>query len=245
MENQTSAQPIDYDRLSELERYAEIGRLNAGLLHEISNPLAAASLWLEQCRSKHSPHLRHVRSNIRTMQRYVEAARQQVRGESSCRDFRLQPELEQVRRLLDPLAQRRGVRLRFTSAMPAATCKLYGDPVKFQQIIANLVRNAIDSYITRPMQGSGNSVQVRLDANRDFVTLKISDQGSGMSGGQLARLFQPFYSTKYSAGRGLGIGLSTVKRYIETDFLGDIRVNSVPRQGTQFTVRLPRKPQAD
>jgi signal transduction histidine kinase len=227
---------INLERLRELEHFAEIGRLSASLLHEISNPLTAAMLWLEQYDNQQSPHIHHARHSIRLLQRYVEAARQQIRRESRYRNFFVQSELEQVKCILVPLAKRRGIELQFA---PAAGHKLYGDSVKFQQIIANLVNNAIDSYGSDECANGHKLVRLDLYVRQNHLIVEVSDRGCGITTDQLKQLFQPFYSTKGAAGLGLGIGLFAVKRYVETDFKGSIRAKSSERRGTQFIVKLP------
>lgn len=227
------------DRLSELERFAAIGRLSASLLHEINNPLTAAMLWLEQCSARKSPHIRHVRNNIHLLQRYVEAARQQIRCGGQCQEFELEPELAQVRSILRPLAKRRGINLRFVSAKGL---RLYGDPVKFQQIVANLVRNAIDAYDSCPPERRHRPVRLIAGSSLSGLRIIVSDRGCGIDKEQMPQLFQPFYSTKSSSGNGLGIGLFAVKRSIEKDFKGTITVRSSRRKGTSFTVKLPSIP---
>lgn len=222
------------DRLSELERFAEIGILSAGLLHEISSPLSAALLWLELCGGMQSPYMKQVRSSMHLMKKYVESARQQVRRESPCRKFNVQTELEQVRNILEVAAMRQGVSLAFATA---DGYRLYGDPVKFQQILANLVRNAIDSYDSCPA-GGHKPVRVEFKSSGGYLVMEVTDRGCGITQDQLDKLFQPFYSTKAGTGRGFGIGLFSVKRSIECDFRGDIGVTSLPGQGTRFTAKL-------
>ncbi|HEX5744313.1 MAG TPA: HAMP domain-containing sensor histidine kinase [Candidatus Saccharimonadales bacterium] len=229
---------IGYDRLSELERFAEIGRLSVGLLHEISSPLSAALLWLEQCNGPQSPYMRHVRSSMSLLKDYVEAARQQVRRESPCREFHVRSELERVWSILAAVAARRGVSLDFA---PAGNYKLHGDPIKFQQILANLVRNAIDSYDSCPA-GGHKPVRIRFRASRGYLVTEVADRGCGITRDQFDKLFQPFYSTKAGAGKGLGIGLFSVKRSIEEDFRGDVSVSSLPGQGTRFIARFSIMP---
>ncbi len=230
---------VNPDRIRELERFAEIGRLSAVLLHEINNPLTAAMLWLEQCSGQQSPHIRYARSSMRLMHRYVEAARQQLRPESRYRNFCVQAELEQAGHVLAPLAKRRGIRLSLASG---GGCKLYGDPVKFQQIIANLVRNAMDAYDNCPPSRDHKPVRLDLRVCQDYLVIKVTDRGCGMTGAQLKQLFEPFYSTKCRSGQGLGLGLFAVKRFIEKDFRGSIDVTSSRRRGTTFTVRFRRVP---
>lgn len=231
---QFAADTVSRDKLLELERFAAIGRVSAGLLHEINNPLTAAVLWLDQCGSHHSPHVRHARNSIDLLQKYVEAARQQVRKESHHENFKVQEELEQVRHILLPLARRRGISLHFG---PSGGFMLHGDPVKFQQIIANLVRNAIDSYDNCPASGY-KPVGVDLYSRRRYLIIEVSDHGCGIGPEQLKQLFEPFYTTKNGTGRGLGLGLSSVKLCIETDFKGSIAVRSSKRRGTRFIVSI-------
>ncbi|MGH7193803.1 MAG: sensor histidine kinase, partial [Candidatus Saccharimonadales bacterium] len=225
---------VNRDRLLELERFAAIGRLSAVLLHEISNPLTAAALWLEQCGNHGSPHMSHVRRSVDLMQRYVEAARQQVRQGSGYQNFSVKDELEQTRQVLAPLARRHGIRLHFG---PAEGFTLRGDPVKFQQIIANLVRNAMDSYDHCPA-GSYKPVCLDLRRRGGHMIMEVVDHGCGIDRKQLQQLFEPFYSTKGGTGRGLGLGLFAVKRSVERDFHGCIRVRSSRRRGTRFIIRI-------
>ncbi|HXE10370.1 MAG TPA: HAMP domain-containing sensor histidine kinase [Verrucomicrobiae bacterium] len=232
------------ENLLELERFAEIGRFSASWLHEISHPLTAALLWLEQCGNQQSPPLRRVRHSIYLLQRYVEAARQQVRHESSSQLFYIQSELEQVRQLMNPLARRHGVKLRFAAARGL---RLYGDPVKFQQIIANLIRNAVDAY-----DRSGEDqpptrakiVQLSLRHDKRQLIIEVADRGCGISREQVTRLFEPFYTTGRPDGYGLGLGLCTVKHHVETGFRGSISVASSPKHGTRFTATFPLLPES-
>lgn len=230
------APDISTDYLHELEHLAEIGRLSASLLHEINNPLTAAILWLEQYENKQSSCIRQARQSIDVLQRYVEAARRHIRRESKEHVFDIDSELIHVRRIMIPLARRYDVRLH----VPANTnCQLYGDPVKFQQIIANLIKNAVDSYEPDPSVISRQkTVYVKTIRRRDYIFIKVMDTGCGIAGNQLEKIFQPFYSTKGRA--GLGIGLFTIRRYVETDFRGSIQVTSSEGRGTCFTIKLPR-----
>lgn len=229
-------------RLRELERFAELGRLSASLLHEISNPLTAALLYLEQYDEHNDPqatHIRQVRRNILLLQRYVEAARQQVRQESAVSSFYVRRHIDQVKQVLLPLARRRGIRLQIG---PAANYKLYGDPVKFQQIMANLIANAIDAYAGDGHPASKKEVIVKLSSRRQWLYIKVQDRGSGIKADHLPRIFDPFYSTKHCRDQGLGIGLAVVKQHVEHGFYGAVSATSSPHQGTEFIAKLRLTP---
>jgi signal transduction histidine kinase len=227
------------ERLRTLEHFAELGRLSASLLHEISNPLTAAMLYLEQYDNQQSPYIRQVRRNILLLQRYVEAARQQIRQESVAASFGVQPQINQVRRLLAPLARRDGVILRFE---PTPNYKLYGDPVKFQHIIANLVINAIDAYSDSPVPRDSKCVTVLLGSQQHWLVIRVTDHGAGLTAAELPRVFEPFYTTKSQDDQGLGLGLAVVRQYVERDFNGAVSVASSREQGTEFTAKLRMAP---
>lgn len=223
------------EQLREMQHFAELGRLSASLLHEISNPLTASLLHLEQVDGQRAPHLQNVRRSMLALQRYVEAARQQVRRSSQDITFRVRAELDQVKRVLTPLAKQKGVKLRIQTL---ANYRLYGDPVKFQQIVSNLVINGIDAYELVPFSPIPKEVVVSIAGQRDWVVLQVSDRGAGIDQSLMPTIFQPFSSTKSSSGKGLGMGLNIVKDYVRNDFGGSIRVASSPQRGTQFTIKF-------
>jgi signal transduction histidine kinase len=222
-------------QLRELQRLAEFGRLSAHLLHEISNPLTAAILHLEQHKGLSSPGIRQARRNIRLLQRYVEAARQQVRQESQSVSFYIRPQLSDIKQVLGPLARRSRVRLQIETT---ANYRLVGDPVKFQQIMANLIVNALDAYLEEPAGDYAKTISVTFADEQQWLAIEIADRGKGIPPNSLPHIFEPFYTTKGPSGSGLGIGLALVKRYVESDFGGSIAVTSSPVSGTRFSVRL-------
>jgi signal transduction histidine kinase len=212
-----------------------LGRMSASLLHEISNPLTAALLNLELS-DKRSSGVRQARRDMQAMRRYVEAARQQVRLQDKATSFRVQPQLDQLKRIIMPLARKAGVRIDIGSA---PDCRLYGDPVKFQHIISNLAVNAVQAYGGGAVCSRTPLVRVVLRHDRDCLVVRVTDRGKGIAPEALPHVFETFYTTKGQSGQGLGIGLAIVKQYVTVDFRGSIKASSSPRQGTQFTAKLP------
>jgi signal transduction histidine kinase len=99
------------------------------------------------------------------------------------------------------------------------------------QVVFNLVSNAI-------MASSANTViTIRLFKNDKEVNLEVADQGSGIPKNNLARIFDPFFSTK-DVGEGMGLGLSVVHGIVRSHG-GQVKVVSEINQGTTFTVILP------
>ncbi len=230
----------DVARLGELQRFAELGRLSASLLHEISNPLTAAMLCLEQYDGQQSLFIQQAQHNISILQRYVKAARQQMRHESVVTSFSIRTELDQVGRVFIPLCRSKGVSLHIESA---PNHKIVGDPVKFQQIMANLISNAIDAYRNDETTASGDKpVRVIIRRQHSWLTIQVTDRGVGITADQLAHIFEPFYTTKNQYSFGLGLGLATMKQYVEQDFCGSVSATSNCTQGTKFIVKFPLRP---
>ncbi len=179
------------ERLQEMQRFAELGRMSAIMLHEISNPLTAALLNLESSDHK-SIAVRQAKRDMKLLKRYVEAARSQVCRQSKVTAFCVQPQFNQLKRVIAPLARKHGVKLEIVS-LPG--CRLRGDPVKFQQIFTNLVKNAIDAYKAQTSPGSNKVVKVRLAKQDDRLTITVSDRAGGIAAELIPRLFDEFYTT--------------------------------------------------
>ncbi len=132
--------------------------------------------------------------------------------------------------------QPEGKKIRIARQLDGAVPPLPHDPDQIQQVLRNLLLNAMDA-----ISGEGEvRVTTRLVAPQSSrippsVEMVVSDTGAGMAPEQLTRLFKPFFTTKPS---GSGLGLAVTKRVIDQHG-GSIHVESEPGRGTRFTVRLP------
>ncbi len=125
-------------------------------------------------------------------------------------------------------AGERGVRLEpKLESLPPLLCY----PGKINQVVLNLVANAIDA------SSQGNTVTVRTSTVPDGVEIQVIDEGTGIAPEARDRIFDPFFTTK-AVGKGTGLGLSIGYSIVEAHG-GRIRVESVPGQGSRFTVWLP------
>jgi signal transduction histidine kinase len=221
------------ERVLELRRFAEFGRLTSGLLHDLVNPLTSASLSLELInKNERSTLARQAQENIQHIERYVEAARKQLQKESQIRSFNIKAELTQATSIL----ARRAKLAKITIELPNERLSLLGDPVRFNQLVTNLIANAIDAYVEVAKPSAKRLVRVTAKRSKEGIILSLTDWGSGISSEALPKIFTPFYSTKRS--RGTGIGLAMVKEIVENDFRGTIKATSSPRAGTKFTLHL-------
>ncbi|HEX8435457.1 HAMP domain-containing sensor histidine kinase, partial [Archangium sp.] len=115
-----------------------------------------------------------------------------------------------------------------------------GNPGPVSQVFVNLLVNAAQALAD--WEGARKEIRITARREEDRAVIEVGDTGPGIPPERLHRLFQPFFTTKGSTGTGLGLSIS---RNIVRRFGGDISVNSVPGEGTVFTVSLPARPLAE
>ena len=217
------------------ERLADLGRVAAGLAHELRNPLASMAGSIELLRT--APGLST--GDARLMDIVLrEAARLEQLVAAFLAFSRPAPprrepvDLERaVTETLevfahDPAAAR--VRIERDLAPAVADC----DAGQLRQVLWNLLANA--AHAARQREGGG-TVLVRCVADGERARLEVEDDGPGIPAADLPHLFTPFFTTREG---GTGLGLATVQRIVDAHG-GAVGVASTPGQRTRFTVRLP------
>lgn len=134
-----------------------------------------------------------------------------------------------------PMAEQRGIRLELAVGPAAERARIYGDRDRLDQIVGNLVSNAMR------FSPDGGIITVRTRAEGDDLVLEVSDQGPGISPEEAARVFDQFWqgATKGKGHVGAGLGLAIVKSLVEAHG-GTVGVMSTPGAGATFWVRLKR-----
>jgi len=233
---------------SELERshrLAAIGRLAAGVAHEINNPLAsigACSEGILRRWEQRSPgekpvtkddieYLRQIRQEVYRCKSITEKLLDFSRNRPiKLEAVDLSSLVNDTIRLLQHQISNQPIEISVNAPSPAIFAQ--GDSAQLRQVILNLLLNAVDA-----VEGSGK-IEIELGPRDQFVDLTMKDTGTGMSEEDLRQIFDPFFSTKTSSsGTGLGLALcySIVKAHS-----GFIRASSPgPGQGSTFTVSLP------
>ena len=249
------------DYLSQVEstvRYSRklvaLGRLSAGVAHEVKNPLNSMMIHLELLRQHIAPrqpagarasggngptpagspealtHVDVIVGEIRRLDEVVQGFLKFNRPE----DLKLQPValkvlLDEVVPIVRPEAERSGVQL--TVECDGALA-VNGDPAMLRQAFLNLALNACQA-----MADDGGTLSITCSAARGRrVKVVIADTGRGIKPEHLEKIFNLYFSTKP---KGSGIGLSMVYRTIQMHD-GEIEVQSTPGQGTSFTIFLPQ-----
>jgi C4-dicarboxylate-specific signal transduction histidine kinase len=126
--------------------------------------------------------------------------------------------------------------LSFSEALPVMT----GNPYKLEQVIINVVNNAIDAFNTlakTPKDGSGNKIRIVTGLADSCVIIEIVDNGVGMSQHEMKKIFKPFYSTK-DAGEAAGLGLP-VSLSMVNEMNGIINIESTAGIGTICKIKIP------
>lgn len=118
--------------------------------------------------------------------------------------------------------------------------RLNGSPVRFFQVVVNLLSNAIDSFADLPKASRPRAIAISVTKKEGFIELSVSDNGCGIAKSVLPHIFDPFFTTK-SKRDGTGLGLSTTKSIVEGDFGGSLAVTSVEGAGTTFVARFPKR----
>ncbi len=112
------------------------------------------------------------------------------------------------------------------------SCRILGDATQLGRALQNIIGNASDA-----LRDTGGSVQVTLSQEGPGVKIAVQDNGVGITEDNLARIFQPYFTTK-GRGQGTGLGLFITRKIIE-DHQGHIAIHSRPGQGTTVEIRLP------
>ncbi len=232
---------MEAEKINQLYRLAEFGRLSSGIFHDLINPLTAVSLNLEQISIDNENKISSAKSYLgqaliatRKMEDLIASIKKQIQRKSDLKTFSLNKEIEQTIQILSYKARQANVQVNFIANQELF---LYGDAIKFGQIIINLIGNAIEACEQGDMEE--NKVEIKLESKKDQILLTVSDNGCGINSKNIDKIFEPFFSTKQKSDRGLGLGLSSTKNLIEKDFRGTIEVNV--DSNTTFVITLPLK----
>jgi signal transduction histidine kinase len=242
---------IQAEKMTQIYRFAEFGRLSSGLFHDLINPLNAVSLNMERVRCQNNnggtleetkEYLDRAISASKKMEEFVMAVRKQLTKQGNEALFSITNEIKQVVEVLSYKALQNNVKIIFSP--PDNDIEIFGDAIKFNQVALNLITNAIDAYasdkdIEKSLDHKDKRIIVSLKEEKDTVVLSIQDYGMGIQEEHLNKIFEPFFTTKN--GSGMGIGLSMVKRIVEKDFEGTVKVVSEVRKGATFTILIPKK----
>lgn len=232
-------------QVRQAETLAVAGKLATSLAHEVGTPLniisGRAEFLLQTLLPSDArrPDLEVIITQIDRISGIIRSLLDLVRPQKpEVQSTALATVLERLLPLLKHTARRRGVTL--TATVPQDLPPLLADPNQLQQVLINLLMNALEAT---PAGGRVGLTAGPVDhRGRAGVAVSVTDTGPGIPDDLLRRVFDPFFTTK-PPGQGTGLGLS-ICRDIIREHDGEIRVESKPGAGTTFTVWLPEAEEA-
>ena len=228
------------DALIRAAKLATIGQLSASINHEINQPLSAMSTYLVSSRrmidkgmyDQAKENLHTLESLVHRVHKIVAQLKQFSRleqQEQSLQSVALQQCVDNALVIVGPEIKKRHVELQ----MDLIDASVMVDALKFEQVLVNLLSNAVDAMDTVEQK----CLTLAAQASDQDVLLTISDTGPGLDLQQIDTIFEPFFTTKSE--HGLGLGLS-IARNIMLSFDGELSAANQNSGGAIFTVRLKR-----
>jgi signal transduction histidine kinase len=231
------------------EKLASVGRMAAGLAHEIGNPLGIVQGYLgllgrsgaynEEHRdyiSRADQELQRVNALIRQMLNFARVSKGEPGYFSIHELLRSVVDMVQVQPVFNTI--------QLTCRLEADRDTVYADQEQLRQVFVNCLLNSADAVIAAGWEkdsvvtvSTDNPESQSEDEQIEFVRIRISDNGIGIAGEQLALIFDPFYTTK-EPGKGTGLGLSVSLSIIESTG-GRIEMDSKEGQGSVLSIFLP------
>lgn len=232
-------------RLTELahaNRYSAVGELTTSIAHELNQPLGAILTNAESAElmlKLNSPDIGELRQILADIRRDDQRASEVIRRLRSVlkktpfeiRDIELNDTVREAIDLVKAVALGRRIMLTYLPTL--ADLHVKGDPVQLQQVVLNVIINAMDAISdadTGKREVSVSSLRVG-----DEAEIKVSDTGGGILAADLADVFNPFFTTKP---QGMGMGLAIARTIIEAHH-GTIAAADQVAGGALFTIRLP------
>lgn len=221
------------EEMTRMDRFASLGKLSAGIAHEVRNPLTGISLLLDDLhdRAPHDPDsqamMRKALTEIERVERLISALLNFASPpKARFREGELNRVVQDTLLLLRRLCEKQGVELSFA---PGLVPLFSFDFEKIKQALLNLVKNALEAM------PQGGRIGISTATAEETATITITDSGPGIAASDLPLIFEPFFTRK---GAGTGLGLSITERIVE-EHHGKIAVESESGRGTTFVIHLP------
>ncbi len=221
-------------QIARMDRLASLGRMSAGIAHEVRNPLTGVSLLLDELHDRLLGHetdqllIRRALGEIERLEGLVnEMLHFASMPEPQLANGRIDQVIHDSLFLLKKQCQRQKVALTVTIAPDLPEILIDGDRLK--QVMLNLCNNALDAM------AEGGELTISASRRERHIVIHVSDTGCGISAQRLPLVFEPFFTSK---GQGTGLGLA-ISYNIISDHGGSIDINSQEGEGTDVTISLP------
>ena len=226
------------------EKLASVGRLAAGVAHEIGNPIGIILGYLELIKKDDitledkKDFLERVESEITRVNRIINQLLDFSRPSSGKREkISVHELILDTVNMLKPQSIMEGIRI--NTDFRALKDRVFTDPNQLKQVFLNILMNAADALKTEDTPKKENTKELTIKSvnSGNLIELKFKDNGQGMAQEELDHVFDPFYTTK-EPGKGTGLGLSVCYRIVE-DEGGSIHAESAPGEGMTIIIEFP------
>jgi len=228
--------------LARANRFSTAGELTASIAHEINQPLGAIRAnaeTMELMVKSGTPDIAEIREIVADIRRDEERASEVIlrlrsllnKAPFELRHIDFNEVVRETVDLLSALAIGRQVELR--SVLSTAPLPVKGDPIQLQQVILNLIVNAMDAMSGLP--AADRRVTIRTMRDDKLLEVSIADRGPGIPAENLKQVFEPLFTTKPG---GMGMGLSIARTILEAH-RGHLSAENLPESGALFRVVLP------
>ena len=241
MRQQAASELDDFRaQLAEAEKFAALGRMTANVAHEIRNPLTAIGGFARRLEkrvredSKEKQYAAFIVDEVHRLEGILRDVLSFSRGASNrLSECNLREIVGEAVKIFEETCRDRSITIENSFRdIPAVLC----DRERILEAIENLVSNAVDAM---PQGGLLTiAVEEEMIKGVPYATVKVSDTGEGIKEENMNRIFEPFFTTKQSP-KGVGLGLSIMKRFVE-DHGGMVHVESKAGRGSTFSLHLPR-----
>ncbi|MGR3176482.1 MAG: two-component system sensor histidine kinase NtrB [Candidatus Anammoxibacter sp.] len=223
-------------QLQQTEKLSGIGRLAAGIAHQLNTPLASIQLSAQMI--EETIDNRETLHDVKKIIRQTGYCKKIINkllafskpSGAEKRTMHLTPLINNAEKLLEKVLKEKSVRI--TKILSTDADKVYVNKNQIEQIFFNIISNAVDAT-----QKGGKITITTETIEEKEISVKISDTGAGIEKKNLAVIFEPFFTTK-KVGQGTGLGLSICYGLVE-DNDGTIDVDSKVGAGTTFTIKFP------
>jgi two-component system C4-dicarboxylate transport sensor histidine kinase DctB len=229
------------EELIQSSKLSALGRLSAGLSHELNQPLTAIRTYAENGRAflqrnetqRTLVNLGSIVEMCERMARIIRNLRSYARDEvPEARPVNLMAPIRNALNLLDAELRKSRIAVELDAAGDGPM--VMGGDVRLQQVFVNLISNAIDAMKDMPLRW----LRIAVEPAHNDIVITVSDSGRGIAVEDLNRVFDPFFTTK-EIGQGTGLGLSITYGIVK-QFGGDIAAANTPEGGAIVTVKLLR-----
>ena len=249
------------NELVQAGKLAMLGQMAAGVTHELNQPLAAIRAFADNARTflqrgqpaQAEANLGHIGDASARMGAIIAQLKGFARKDESICSVELSKSVRASAFMMESEFRRHGVALAIDTGPDAVAADspapgsgdgsggglgagpllVAGDAVRIEQVLINLLRNALDAVEDAPQR----QVSITLARVGEHAEVRISDSGGGIPEQVAAHLFEPFYTTKPS-GKGLGLGLAISSSIVQA-MNGQLTAHNLPGGGAQFVLRLP------